>query len=172
MSKKKQIKSHFTSIVINSETGEVLKEHPIKEKDLIVIKKQFIKLFIDDNVKDIRHQYESFLQSIVMKYIDYRTNKLRILTNQNRHKPLRIKDITIFLNISHRTASNFIKYCKSRLYILKLNNYLYVNPRKYLKGEGICIFTLIEFLKIDKDLIKYISKRDKFFIKLYINSNK
>ena len=101
MSKKKQINSHFTSIVINNETGEVLKEHPIKEKDLIVIKKQFIKLFIDDNVKDIRHQYESFLQSTVMKYIDYKTNKLRILTNQNRHKPLRIKDIAIFLNISH-----------------------------------------------------------------------
>lgn len=161
-------------IYTDTDTGEILEDNKYNIEDLKVRFKvgsidygkssRFSKVFqMEDPMFEIGSYYQYFFKCLL--HLEISTNRIINFTgdSSNPNVPLNIDDFVKLFNTSKKTVNNFLKYCKEKNIIAKIdkNDELFgymVNPLYALNGNKITSMLYIVFR--DSNLDKHIPRQD------------
>ena len=168
--KKRKFISQYS--IIDSETSEVkdLKYVDLKLPEIVGLEGHFLKCY-ERAITALSPLYIGRLVKL-WDNIEWGTNRLVKKHVGRKTIPLKQKCISKILSVNIRTISSMISELKEKKAIFKMHSYYFVNPTFMGKARRYDADIIIEMIKIDSEIIKYVTPYQKKHLKLFLAIDK
>ena len=161
---------NFISInsLFDEDTGEVITERSrvIKCPEKVVLSMHFSKLSTRAT-QELNAKELGYLAKL-SNNLEYETNRLVIMENGKRNKPIKMINIKKIFKLSVRRTEEHIKNFKRKGIIFKIKNEFFINPSYINRSTKFDVEILKSLLKYDQSIGDYICEKDVYKLKKFL----